>query len=815
MLSTPLTPPLQHHILGSPHSTGAPLKLEVSNLDLQQHHSIATPASLGDTGGQDYDDRPELAGGSPTYCIVYENPSDVDQDTSDGRAAQPPSSAVFFPNTAASYAVELNEELDMLDTEAMGDENYDSMMQNQVSLWPVDFPDNDPTDHVWDDEPMFDNGPPHQVPELLQIHADLPTAMSNLSQQLQHIQDGQEFGEFGFPDMPYGTENSTVPFHFDSIPLPVLVPNASLSNFQSSTVQHPGVSFPGAAGVSGLGVDGVSLPSSQTNEPQVPLPASILPHAPQAHVYLHNSYIFNSDELVDDGNSEADPDEVEEQYNMGLADFLNWWARRSSSSWEQEPRRRPSGPDHNSIVAQRDVEQLPPMETKDLQGDHCDIQGINWKELGVSRFEARQMRRRTFTNYTNLRSIVAGPWNPRLDGSQLPDDMDYFKFRRMDFDPDINLAHFQLRNLLTCVSKDHVFYAGRHKVMHYKPVGSHDYPCSPTVAMDLTTPSAQSSHYGIQVSTLTTGHHILVAGGFNGEYGVVNLRTPEATKHCEGILTDHSNAITNHVQVHLSRHSSLPLATFASNDNVLRIIDVNTNRIISSQGFDMAVNCSAISPDQRLRVIVGDTQKVMICNSETGEILQELDGHRDYGFACDWADDGWTVATGNQDRFIKIWDARKWKNASGVSNPIRTIATEMAGVRKLKFSPIGSGKRVLVAAEPADFISVIDAETFNSKQSLSFFGEIAGFDFTNDGQDLLVGNCDPMRGGIMQFERCGLDSGASYGFEEGSRKRARIDPGGFDWLSREEDVSMHPKSRRPHVHRSRNPAQLGFDMPIF
>ena len=136
------------------------------------------------------------------------------------------------------------------------------------------------------------------------------------------------------------------------------------------------------------------------------------------------------------------------------------------------------------------------------------------------------------------------------------------------------------------------------------------------------------------------------------------------------------------------------------------------------------------------------------------------------GFACDWADDGWTVATGNQDLQVKIWDARKWTTSQGLACPVATVAAEMAGVRKLKFSPLGSGKKVLVAAEPADIVSIIDAETFASKQMLSFFGEIGGVDFTNDGQDLIIANCDNMRGGIMEFERCNLASEGLHRVDE-------------------------------------------------
>jgi hypothetical protein len=62
-----------------------------------------------------------------------------------------------------------------------------------------------------------------------------------------------------------------------------------------------------------------------------------------------------------------------------------------------------------------------------------------------------------------------------------------------------------------------------------------------SMVMDLTNPMVQPYHVlssGVQISTLTTGHDVLVAGGFCGEYGIVNLR-PRRTlgKHeCASIV---------------------------------------------------------------------------------------------------------------------------------------------------------------------------------------------------------------------------------------------------------------------------------------
>jgi hypothetical protein len=79
----------------------------------------------------------------------------------------------------------------------------------------------------------------------------------------------------------------------------------------------------------------------------------------------------------------------------------------------------------------------------------------------------------------------------------------------------------------------------------------------------------------------------------------------------------------------------------------------------------------------------------------------------------------------------------------------------MAAVRTLKYSPAGSGKPVLVAAEGADFVNIIDAQTYGSKQTIDIFGDIGGVDFTNGGRNLNVFCCDPNRGSLMQLERCG------------------------------------------------------------
>ena len=212
--------------------------------------------------------------------------------------------------------------------------------------------------------------------------------------------------------------------------------------------------------------------------------------------------------------------------------------------------------------------------------------------------------------------------------------------------------------------------------------------------------------------------------------------------------------------------------------------------------YDHALNCTALSPDKRLRVMVGDLREVLITDAETGQVLQSLEGHRDFGFACDWASDGWTIATGNQDKTIRIWDARMWKDTRGESINLAVIRSEMAGVRSLRFSPLGSGKRVLLAAEEADVVNIIDAQTFDTKQTIDVIGELAGVSFTNAGQDAIVLSSDPVRGGIIRLERCdqGVEDTFNFTRRQYSGDYWWREPG-YDWLPTPQQVVNHPQTQ--------------------
>ncbi|KAH8675977.1 Quino protein amine dehydrogenase [Xylariales sp. PMI_506] len=478
--------------------------------------------------------------------------------------------------------------------------------------------------------------------------------------------------------------------------------------------------------------------------------------------------------------------------NLGLGEFLRLWSRIPRSSDREarphvdgiSPVLRKSGPTR--------------VEYNELRGDEYDFQGINWSSMGVGRSIARNRRRQTYNNYVNRPG--SDKWHPGLP-DLMPSPRDsYFRFASMDIRRDTRLLHFQLRNLLGCASRTRVYYPSHGSIRELDPT---------------TGRVRKAINFGlandVQISTLAANDEVLVIGGFMGDYHYRGVNS-EGRSTTGGKLTDHVSGITNHIQIHSGRRSSSPVAAFASNDCGFRTVDLATNQVLSRKMYDYALNCSAISMDQRLRVMVGDDTNVVIADAESGEVLQTLDGHRDFGFACDWAPDGWTVATGFQDKSVRIWDARMWKsNHTGRGSPLAVLRMDISGARSLRFSPLGSGKRLLVAAEEADIINVINAQTFESQQKLDVFGEIGGTAFTDQGHSLTALVCDPTRGGLVRFERC--DAGAEDAFDFTNpdsyhRRGARWHNGGYDWVTDPAYILDRPESQETFTKRRRQAAAL-------
>ncbi|KAI9680121.1 MAG: hypothetical protein M1817_005138 [Caeruleum heppii] len=473
----------------------------------------------------------------------------------------------------------------------------------------------------------------------------------------------------------------------------------------------------------------------------------LLPHSYAADIDLASEPTYA--DLVSNGllAMEAyDPAEMVDLDGFQLEDFeRNLDFIRFVEQWYYRSRAPHGGYPHlpNRAAEVRNWARPTQVMRKELNGDRYDVQGINWAKIGIMRSTARRVRRELYGNYTSLNTRGFDFTGVKF----LQNTTNYAMFRRLDTKNIGQLVHFQLRNLLCCTSKSDVYYARKDEIFVTDPTTDET-----RIVLDLTKPSlATVAPGGWKTSTLSANHGVLIAGGFGGEYAMTSLIASWGSEHVEDHVTRDNNGITNYVHTYLDRTNAHPQAVFCSNDRKLRVLDCQTNTFVKEHEYEWPVNCAASSPDGRLRVLVGDTMSIILADAETGETLEKLKGHRDYGFACAWSENGIHVATGNQDRQVRIYDARNW------CRPLTVFATEMAAPRSLHFSPLGGGHPLLTVAESADNVHVVDARTFDEMQTLDHFGEIAGVSFTPDGSEFFVANTDPSFGGILEYERASFD----------------------------------------------------------
>jgi len=423
------------------------------------------------------------------------------------------------------------------------------------------------------------------------------------------------------------------------------------------------------------------------------------------------------------------------------------------------------------------------IQAEELGKQFEDIQGIRWDLLEQTKSNARVIRRMLYQTSPPRKELP-------VDDSQLPKPKRvsgdrFFKFHLTNTRHKPVVEHFQLRNVIATTSRADIFYASGSKVMRTDLLNT-----EPDCVMDLSKATFGHRKATRCVTTLAAQDGVLVTGGLHGDYAMINVGAARGTEPSTGILSEANNAITNHVHLYNDRRSNTPRALFASNDKSLRALDCLTNKIVSQQIFKKVINCTATSPDGRLRLVVGDFASAYITDADTGRDIVRIPTHKADAFACAWSDDSIHVTWAAQNNRIYVADARTWK-------PLAAMATQLDCARSLRFSPLGAAARpVLVAAEAADFVHVFDVRDFAARQTVDFFGNVAGTAFSADGHELLVANSDAKFGGIMSFRRAehgnAMDdwndgyAGRAADYQEGFWLRKQVKDGlaGSEWTRR-------------------------------
>lgn len=279
------------------------------------------------------------------------------------------------------------------------------------------------------------------------------------------------------------------------------------------------------------------------------------------------------------------------------------------------------------------------------------------------------------------------------------------------------------------------------------------------------------SNSNSRISSAACSNRYLANGTFEGGVVLHDIEDPENTQLVgEYTLTGSEDGITNCLT--FSKDESRLFV--ASNDVTTRIMDLEKTKIVFKSKTPFAVNSLSVNPhNHNLALLVGDSVNALIMDyrcipKNSLKACNVLQGHKDYGFACDWnqADDH-IMISGNQDGTLRLWDTRKTNEAvycwnSAVGSQIHQMNPSALGgpVRNCKFSHHGD---YVIWAETLDHVGIVPVcDLLANKslkhlnlQSIDFIGKCIGLNVRatdSSEEQLVIGVNDHPLSGILTYK---------------------------------------------------------------
>eukprot|EP01095_Lingulamoeba_sp_RSL-Kostka_P000359 TRINITY_DN10566_c0_g1_i1.p1 TRINITY_DN10566_c0_g1~~TRINITY_DN10566_c0_g1_i1.p1 ORF type:complete len:433 (+),score=116.84 TRINITY_DN10566_c0_g1_i1:54-1352(+) len=203
----------------------------------------------------------------------------------------------------------------------------------------------------------------------------------------------------------------------------------------------------------------------------------------------------------------------------------------------------------------------------------------------------------------------------------------------------------------------------------------------------------------------------IAAGGRRGQLFVENIETKT------NIYNNFSGISVNNA-ISISEINGNLKIILSSNDNDIKIYDINLMEVENRIKFPVPVNNSSISPDGTKLVACGDSRQVYIYDVRNDyKKITVLKKAKDHGFSCDWSPNSEILAVASQDGLVNLWDIRKL-DKKPLAQLYTTQRPRVKGAcRFLKFSKDPT-MDLMFYSEQTNYVNIIDTRTFKKLQTI-------------------------------------------------------------------------------------------------
>ena len=216
----------------------------------------------------------------------------------------------------------------------------------------------------------------------------------------------------------------------------------------------------------------------------------------------------------------------------------------------------------------------------------------------------------------------------------------------------------------------------------------------------------------------------------------------------------------------------------------------------------------AYSPDGT-RLAVASSIGIWLYDAQTGEALDLLTGHTSEVTSVSFSPDGNTLASGSQDKTVRLWDAN-------TGSPLRTLTGHTDYVTSVSFSPDGN---TLASGSGDKTVRLWDATTGSPLRTLTgHTGWVNSVSFSPDGNTLASGSgrgdktvrlWDATTGSPLRTLTGHTDYVTSVSFSPDGNTLAS---GSGDKLGRNPSVGCDHRQSAAHPHRA---YELGQQRVVF